>query len=280
MDEDYIDIESEEVDLHVQQELVGGVSVSVAWQQPTGPGFKSLELMRGKAEKDFYENVALPSFAAIRSARVKGIDQYKLELEVENGLSCETEKMWYYIQVLHRKDGHKGRLTYNEVFGGKGKDGIVHEGADVIGWGSDNAKPLKEMKLHTLLAGQSPAGLSADLFVSSLRYYAQLVQKRKSARNNAGIRKQKRRMEKEAREALDEEREQVEALREELDAKQNILAAEFEFLKVQKGELATLREALMSRERVVQDMEAAASGVMALPFEGTVLAMHLKNNLS
>jgi hypothetical protein len=141
MDEDYIDIESEEVDLHVQQELVGGVSVSVAWQQPTGPGFKSLELMRGKAEKDFYENVALPSFAAIRSARVKGIDQYKLELEVENGLSSETEKMWYYIQVPHRKDGHKGRLTYNEVFGGKGKDGIVHEGADVIGWGSVDAAP-------------------------------------------------------------------------------------------------------------------------------------------
>lgn len=28
MDEDYIDIESEEVDLHVQQELVEGVSVS------------------------------------------------------------------------------------------------------------------------------------------------------------------------------------------------------------------------------------------------------------
>ena len=121
MDEDYIDIESEEVDLHVQQELVEGVSVSVAWQQPTGPGFKSLELMRSKAEKDFYENVALPAFAAIRSARVKGIDQYKLELEVENGLSSETEKMWYYIQVPHRKDGHKGRLTYNEVFGGQGQ---------------------------------------------------------------------------------------------------------------------------------------------------------------
>lgn len=118
MDEDNIDIESEEVDLLVQQELVEGVSVSVAWQEPTGAGFKSLELMRGKADKDFYENVALPAFSAIRSARVKGKDQYKLELEVGNGLSSETDKMWYYIQVPHRRDGHRGRLTYNEVFGG------------------------------------------------------------------------------------------------------------------------------------------------------------------
>lgn len=155
----------------------------------------------------------------------------------------------------------------------------MHEGADVIGRGSVDAKPPKEMKLHTLLAGQSPAGLSADVFVSALRVYAQLVQKRTSARNNAGARKQKRRKEKEAREAFDEEREQVEALKEELHAKQSILAGEFEFLEVQKRELATKREELVSRERSILVIEAALGG-RALPSQGAVLAMQLKTNLS